>query len=218
MPILKTVITQNGASLGYHRAVGYRLDLATAVSVARVMSYADEAAYVAEKGHSWDWEVGVPVADLTANMANAIDVSLSTNSLSPFVGGTVVADSRDSLDGVKARKIASLDESCAAQIMLGFHSMALGADHLYPAKSLDQRNLIASVVDSLIPGNPTTYTTPFWCASGTVWAYQSHSAVQVQQVGRDGKASIVASLFKNNGLAQQVAAATTTSAVNAIVW
>jgi hypothetical protein len=218
MPILKTVITQNGASLGYHRAVSYRLDLVTGVSVARVMSYADEAAYVADKGHSWDWEVDVPVADLKADMAGAIDVSLSTNSISPFSGGTVVADSRDSLVGIKARKIAVLNESCVAQITAGFHSSALGSDRLYPAKPLDQTNLIASVVDSLIPGNPANYSTPFWCANGAVWAYELHSATQVQQVGRDGKAAIVAALFKNNGLAGRVSAATTVSEVNSINW
>jgi hypothetical protein len=63
------------------------------------------------------------------------------------------------------------------------------------------------------------WVTPFWCedASGN-WAFVNHSAAQIQQVGVDGKSSILANMAKNQALYAQVMAATTVAAVQAITW
>jgi hypothetical protein len=63
------------------------------------------------------------------------------------------------------------------------------------------------------------WSTPFWCenASG-VWVWMPHTVAQILQVGRDGKAAILAKMAQNAGLAAQVIAATTIAAVQAIVW
>lgn len=123
---------------------------------------------------------------------------------------TTLAQARES-------KIEELSGACRTQIYAGFQSSALGAVHTYPANDKDQANLAGSVVASLLPGLPTNWTTPFWCQDKSgVWAFVPHTAAQIQQVGIDGKAAIVAALEKNAILAAQVMACTTIAEVQAI--
>jgi hypothetical protein len=123
------------------------------------------------------------------------------------------------LASVKASQTAIVSAACQATIVAGFTSSALGAAHTYPAKPTDQQNLNASVVASILPGVAADWTTPFWCADYTgTWAYVMHTAAQIQQVGVDGKAEILACLTKNQQLAAQIDAATTVEAVRAINW
>jgi hypothetical protein len=94
--------------------------------------------------------------------------------------------------------------------------------YTYPSKLLDQQNLAASVLASVMPNLPTGWTTPFWCMdSKGVWTMQPHTAAQIQQVGMDGKAAILAAQAKLSTLSAQVMAlpATTTQAeLAAVIW
>jgi hypothetical protein len=131
----------------------------------------------------------------------------------------VVPPSAEELDDAKASQKSVVSQACQAAIVAGFTSSALGAAHTYPAKPTDQQNLNASVVASLLPGITAGWTTPFWCAdSGGHWAYVMHTVAQIQQVGVDGKAAILACLTKNQELAAQIDAATTVDAVQVIQW
>jgi hypothetical protein len=133
----------------------------------------------------------------------------------------VAPESLLTLDELKANRVAALSADCQAQIYGGFTSDALGAPHLYPAKDRDQANLSGSVVASLLPGLAAGWVTPFWCmdAAGN-WAFKPHTVAQIQQVGADGKAAIVAALERNAILAAQVMdpATDTAEKVAAIVW
>ncbi|WP_446902983.1 DUF4376 domain-containing protein [Burkholderia sp. YIM B11467] len=123
------------------------------------------------------------------------------------------------LEAARAMQIAALMTACSNAITAGFESSALGAVHTYPASITDQQNLTASVLASMYPGLPAGWTTPFWCEDSTgVWAYVSHTAAQIQQAGQDGKAAILAALTKKQNLVNQVAAATTLAAIQAVVW
>lgn len=68
------------------------------------------------------------------------------------------------------------------------------------------------------------WTTEFWCASNNnglmEWTWQSHTADQIQMVGRVGKATIMAYQAKNAVLQAQLMsdATTTVDAVAAITW
>lgn len=122
------------------------------------------------------------------------------------------------LKDAKAAKIAELSAECATRITAGFESSALGAAHHYPANNTDQRNLASSVLASLIPDLPVGWTTPFWCADAAGdWAMRPHTAAQIQQVGQDGKAAILALMTKNEALAQQVNAVTDDATGNVTV-
>ena len=133
--------------------------------------------------------------------------------------GTVFVHPVVSLDSMKADQIRSINGACQATIYGGFTSSALGAAHSYPANDHDQQNLTASVLASLMPGNAADWTTPFWCADPQgAWAFVAHTAAQIQQVGRDGKTAILTAMAKSQSLVEQVNAATTGDAVQAIVW
>lgn len=124
-----------------------------------------------------------------------------------------------SLDDLKSQQTASVRDACQQAIFAGFASDALGVSHSYPAKATDQTNLQASVLASLLPGNAADWTTPFWCAdSSGAWAYVSHTAAQIQQAGRDGKAAILAALVKCQTLEAAISSATTPAQVQAVVW
>jgi len=145
------------------------------------------------------------------------------------VGQVIVLDSRRmptlsdpapaSMDEVKAAKLSELETACVTQIAAGFTSSALGETYTYPAKPTDQSNLQASVLASILPGVDESWTTPFWCADAQgKWAYQAHTAAQIQQVGVDGKNAINAAIAQKIELEQQVEAAKTAAEVAAIVW
>lgn len=102
---------------------------------------------------------------------------------------------------LQTEKVVELDAACAATILGGFSSDALGTAYTYPAKDTDQQNLASSVLASLMPGLPGDWTTPFWCADETGnWAMRPHTAVQIQQVGVDGKTAIIAAIQQKAAL------------------
>ncbi len=116
-------------------------------------------------------------------------------------------------------KAAELDGACAAEIISGFTSAALGTAHTYPSKPTDQANLVASVVDAIDNSATPGWVTPFWCADASgVWEWRNHTAEQIRQVGRDGKTCILAAQSRNAVLQAQVALASTPEAIAAINW
>lgn len=123
------------------------------------------------------------------------------------------------LASARSLKISELDASCKAAIYAGFTSSALGSVHTYPAEDADQQNLSASVLGSLMPNLAADWTTPFWCADASgLWSYAAHTAAQIQQVGQDGKAAVIAAITKKAQLVAQVNAAPSVEAVQSIVW
>lgn len=116
------------------------------------------------------------------------------------------------LANARAAQIAAITQSCAAAIVSGFASSALGTAHTYPSQPTDQTNLIGAVASGLATVN-------FWCADSTsVWGLTSHTAAQIKQVLADGGTQRMAYSAKLAGLAAQVQAATTVAAIQAIVW
>src|SRR5690606_9070720 len=104
------------------------------------------------------------------------------------------------------------------RIYQGFDSVALGQQHHYPALDKDQQNLTASVLESTIPDLPSAWVTPFWCEVDGEWAFRMHTAQQIQTVGRDGKAVIIACIAQNEALATAARAVQHKSELENIVW
>jgi len=132
--------------------------------------------------------------------------------------GGVVAP-RHSLEETRALKLTELDTDCAAAILAGFDSNALGQHHHYPAKLTDQSNLQAAVLVSMQQGLAADWSTPVWCQDTTgTWAYLGHTAAQIQQVGSDGKHAIDTCIARKIELEQRVAKALTQDELSAIHW
>ncbi len=114
-------------------------------------------------------------------------------------------------DEMKANKTADINASCAAAIVSGFTSSALGTPHTYDSALEDQLNLIGAVGLGI--------DLPYRCtdASG-VKEFRAHTAAQLKQVATDGTAIKLAALSKAAALKAQVMAAVDVAAVEAVVW
>lgn len=123
------------------------------------------------------------------------------------------------LQAAQTQQRALINASCVAAMTDGFQSSALGTAYTYPSTMTDQHNLDGSVVASLLPNLPSTWTTPLWCQNSSgVWAMVEHTAAQTQQVGLEGKAWIVTCQQQKASLDAQINAATTVSAVQSVIW
>lgn len=124
-----------------------------------------------------------------------------------------------SLSDAKAARIALLTSSCAAAIVGGYKSSALGNRHLYPSGMTDQINMMGSVTESLLPNLPANWHTPFWCKDEAgSWGFRSHNASEIQAAGSDGKAHVVACQATLAQLSEDVLTSTSVDEVNAISW
>lgn len=145
------------------------------------------------------------------------DKSTSVSSIVTAIGAlpTGVSLTKTAAQKLADAKTAQLDkvtQSCAAAIVAGFASSALGAAYTYHSQPNDQTNLIGAVASGLA-------TVTFWCADATgVWSLVSHTAAQIKQVLADGGTQRMAYSVKLDTLAKQIVGASTVTAVQAIVW
>lgn len=116
-------------------------------------------------------------------------------------------------------QLALIGAASQAAQTAGFVSSALGSAYSYPSGIADQANLTAVITGSMIPGQPGGTTYLFWCKSAAgVENFVAHTAAQIQQVGLDGLAAIMAGKSKQLTLSAEIQAATTIAEVQAIVW
>ena len=135
-----------------------------------------------------------------------------------WIDGEWIEASRLTLEDIRLSKSWEIDSACKSAILSGFESSALGASYHYPAKSTDQQNLASSVLASLLPGIPVDWVTPFWCALDGAWAFRPHTVAQIQQVGQDAKAAILAAMARNEVLQAEILLSTTMEELDMIVW
>lgn len=173
--------------------------------------------YVDTAGNVFAFEDDVVVAGEPGSLVFTSphgDVLNVPRDLSPYAPPT--ANAAQQLAAAKAAQIELLNGACQGQILSGFTSSALGSAREYPSADTDQRNLLSAVTAS--QGQAAAWTTPIWCADSGTWSLAAHTAAQVQRVNADWLAFRVAAQQKYADLIAQVSAATTVSAVRAIVW
>jgi len=123
------------------------------------------------------------------------------------------------LERARSQQAAAISAACAAAITGGFQSAALGQAHTYPSKPTDQSNLTGAVTASIMTAGVPGWTINFWCsdADGN-WAFVPHTAAQIQGVYADGIAALQAYQARNQALQEQITAATTVEAAQAVAW
>lgn len=127
--------------------------------------------------------------------------------------------SPDIIQAARRKKVADLSQACAAAIVGGYKSDALGEIHDYPSKPHDQLNMLGSVTDALTPGKPEHWRTSFWCANASgLWAFREHTAEQIIAAGQAGKAHVVACQTTLATLSALVASAATIEDMSAVTW
>ncbi|BDD79737.1 hypothetical protein [Burkholderia phage FLC9] len=129
------------------------------------------------------------------------------------------ADLPTPLNIAREQQVATLNAAWQAATQSGFVSSALGAPYTYPSTLEDQANLSSSVIASMLPSLPSTWTTLFKCTSTSgATSLRAHTAAQIQKVGLDGMARIEKCTYQLNVLEAQVANAGTPEDVAKIVW
>lgn len=123
----------------------------------------------------------------------------------------------------KDDKIAELQTACEQAITSGFTSSALGSKHIYPSTQLDQHNMDACIISSLIPNLPSGWTTEFTCIpvankNNIEWPLKAHTVAQIQQAGLDGKKWILAQRKQFKAFKAQVKNLATNQDVQAVTW
>ena len=107
-------------------------------------------------------------------------------------GGVIEPAPLPSLDAVRAARDADLSAACAAAITSGLMLDVTGVVLFYPTGVTDQLN-ISGVVSLTLLGVPDGWTQDLTTRDAAgVWARRSHTAAQVQAVGRAVAAHVVA--------------------------
>lgn len=123
------------------------------------------------------------------------------------------------LAAARQGKSEAIRKACEVDILAGFLSSALGSAHHYPSDLEDQANLTASVMRSTLSDSDPDELYPFKCMDAVgIWDFRAHTAAQIQQVGKDGYAAILAYRQQHALLQAAIQAATTESDLEAIAW
>lgn len=134
-------------------------------------------------------------------------------------GGVIEPPHAPDLDAARAVRDAELVAACAAAITAGITSNVTGAALFYPTLAQDQANLTAVVVLSTLPDTPPDWAQPLTTRDAAgVWARRSHTAAQVQAVGRAVAAHVDACRARLAALRGALAAVETPAAVAALTW
>lgn len=218
MAIVKNIRLVTGVSVSYHTLTKLEVDLVSGNSTINVISHTDEEAAIAKLPSAWVWDLQVSSKSLySLSSVELVEQSL-VESTQEFANGLVVSGVTDSLEAHRKRKSEEIRAACEINIFSGFTCNALGESYLYPAKLTDQSNLVASVTDSLLVTEKEGWTTPFWCAdSEGVWEFRNHTVDQIQTVGKAAKASILASMSKNE-IIQRIVEVTEQEELPNIKW
>lgn len=122
-----------------------------------------------------------------------------------------------SMPDAQAQTAQALKVAAANQIAAGFSSSALGAPYTYPLDLTSQSNLQAAVTRMQLPNPPGTVN--FMCAdTAGAWVRRPHTPSQITQAALDGMTYVEAVLAKKDALVEQVNAATTPAAAQAVIW
>lgn len=209
MPILKSIMTPNGAPVGFHKALQVNYDPTTGVVSINVGSWVDEDTHNAGGGLLWNWPMVATAAALTN-----LDAALAT--MEPFDGGTVVSDTSESLASAQVRQCALLDAA---------YEQAISADVPFTTQAGDTRMYQASAqsisdLSSCLLGFQAAQATP----AGYFWQAKDNTRVSpFTYADLQGLAAALA----NNGFAAfaqlqdlkaTVRSAATVDAVRAVSW
>lgn len=114
------------------------------------------------------------------------------------------------LQTAQTAQSAILRTACAAAIVSGFTSSALGSGYTYPSTITDQSNQ-QSIAASASGGS-------LWCETNGAWSFKAHTQAQAQAVVASFATWLNQCQAQLVTLSRQVDASTSIEAVQAVVW
>ena len=159
-------------------------------------------------GKYWQYEDNVVVDPATGtwNVPGGIS-GTCPKTLVPYTGPWPIPPT---LAESQSTQIAVLRTACANAITGGFSSSALGSAYSYPSDPISQANM------NTVAGSPSGGS--LWCETGGVWTLKAHTQSQAQAVLAAFVSWLNACQTQLATLTAEVNAATTVSAVQAVVW
>ena len=209
MPIQKNHATPNGAIGTFH--VLKKLDVvfpATHAS-ALIQSYANEASFLAGADAIWNNAVSVPIAVLASGVLSGVQDWLIASEDSPFVDGTVISDSSDTLGAAKSRAWASVKDQREQRMQSTFTYEGNTYD-------IDPVNLSGASIDAreaLIAGEEWSQ---MWVLSDNTVV--TLNAAEMIAVGRACKAVVSDLWATSQHLRGLIESATTIAEVDSVTW
>jgi hypothetical protein len=119
---------------------------------------------------------------------------------------------------LKAEKRIEIEAECKAAITRGIDNDALGSMHHYPTSLIDQSNLNGLISKSILLAD-TGEPYKFWCADvNDVWGRHGHTAAQIQTIGLEVAAHVIAAQDLYETKLTEIDAAATEDALQLITW
>lgn len=210
MPILKNTTADNGAAVGFHKAVNANVNFATGVVALTVSSWTDAASYNAGNGQVWQWH-------LVATPACLSDIEAYLLTVDPFIGGSILADDFTSLDAQRARQWAILKAQRDAAINGGFTWTGTDGVASKFDSDLTAQGRISGAFS--LASNPTTASLAFpktWKLFDNTT--RSLSAADMVSVGVTLAGFVQGLIDQGDALLTQIDAATDAATIGAITW
>ena len=106
MPLLAKTLSPSGIPVEFHRLVKADVDLLQDFALIGVLSYVNEAAFLAGTPHACSWQHSVGIAEFSAegSILKTLERTLVSKPHLPFFGGQVIADQSQELDALKQRR------------------------------------------------------------------------------------------------------------------
>ena len=157
----------------------------------------------------------VPVGVNAIEITGAQWQTCINSSSSPYtvVNGVLTAPAAPTaaqlLADAQASQTAVISNACAAAIVAGFTSLALGVVHTYPSKTTDQQNLSASIIAALLASNgamPWVADTPYAAGAMVGVGGQLYLCVAAGTSGNAAPAwpTAVGAIANDNGVQWQI--------------
>lgn len=205
MPILKNTTADNGAAVGFHKAVSANYNMVSGAVNLIVSSWTDATSYNAGTSQVWQWHLVATAACLTNIEAYLLTVD-------PFTSGTIVSDDSTSLDSQKARQWALVKASrdTAMSTYFTWDSSKFDSD------DLSQSRITGGVVLAqlaLAQSQPFSMTWTLYDNTTRVLA-----ATDMVAVGVALGTFVQGLIDKGTAYRNQIDAATDAASVQAITW
>lgn len=205
MPILKSITAPNGAAVGFHKAMQASVDLSTQRVAINVASWASEEAYIAGNGLVWMWPVDAGPSALA-------DVDPALTLIAPFDGGTVVTDGALTLDAAKLRQWALVKDARDAAQFGGF----TWDGSTFDSDAMSQQRIMGAVQLAMMAAAAAQDYSVDWTLADN--STRTLAGANVLAVGEALGALVKGAFDRGVTLREQINAATTVEAVQAVAW
>lgn len=212
MPILKSITLPNHAVGEFHVARRLEVDFVKSIAMLSVLSYPNEAAYLAGAGPIYTTPVLVPATACAAPLLASAEVWLTAVEESIFAGGVITTDQAQGLEAMKMRQWDQIKVARDAALAGGmaFDGSMFDSDPVSISRITGAAMLAMMAVSAATP-----YKVTWVLADNTT---RELDAAETMALGAAAGAHVQAVIDQGQALRGELEAATTIGQVAAVAW